>query len=213
MQHQQRVQKLKRFYQANKTYFGKRVLDLACGGGILGFILEQHHHQYTGIDINKDMIHNARAHAKATHSQNTFILADITKKNIRQRFDTITLIGNSLGHINTHEFFCVLQNIPPAQYFVVDYRDVVQLLFDKKWQHKMKEKRKKTFISTTIKMNPNEGNIYKKAQTLQGKKILTFTHAIWSPFIIEPLMHTFGWTLVKRRKNKSWQGWTDIYKK
>jgi 2-polyprenyl-3-methyl-5-hydroxy-6-metoxy-1,4-benzoquinol methylase len=39
-----RVRELSELYGSNKGYYGPRVLDLACGGGALGFIVERDGH-------------------------------------------------------------------------------------------------------------------------------------------------------------------------
>ena len=213
-----RVKKIKRLYISNKKYFGKKVLDICCGGGILGFIIESKGHRYAGIDINPDMINSAKKYAKKTKSKNKFILGDIAKRKINGKFNTITLIGNALVHFNTHEFLGILKNLKrntsKGAYFIIDYRDVVELLFKKQWKDRMIEKNKgKTIISLTKGADTEEGEIYKTASERSGKNKIKFKHTIWSPFIIEPLMKISGWRLMKRNRLETWQGWIDVYKK
>ena len=64
MKSKERVKSLKNLYNNNKKYFGKKVLDLTCGGGVMGFIVENKGHSYTGMDINPDMIQEAKKYAK-----------------------------------------------------------------------------------------------------------------------------------------------------
>ena len=213
-----RFTSLKRVYQSNKKFFGKRVLDIACGGGILGFIIEPKGHFYVGIDINPDMIGNAKKHAKEIKSKNKFILGDVKKKKISGKFDTITFVGNSLGHFNTFEFIKLLKNIKinvkKGGYFIIDYRDVVTLLFKKEWKHKMIEKRgNEKILSITDKFNPQKGEIIKEAFNETLRRKIRFSHAVWSPFILEPIMALLGWKLVKRRKAPFWGGWLEVYKR
>lgn len=40
MASEDRVQALRDLYEANRRYFGRRILDIGCGGGVLGFLLE-----------------------------------------------------------------------------------------------------------------------------------------------------------------------------
>ena len=218
MSNKKRVNDIKKIYRSNKRYFGKNVIDICCGGGILGFIIEPDGHMYLGIDINPDMINSAKKYAKKIKSKNKFILGDISKRKIKGKFDTITFIGNALVHFDTHEFLGILKNleknINKGTYFVIDYRDVVELLFQRKWKDRMIEKNKgKIIISLTTGANTERGEIYKKASERSGKNKIRFKHTIWSPFIIEPLMNISGWKLVKRKRIETWQGWIDVYKK
>lgn len=218
MSDKRRVKNIKDIYKTNKRYFGKNVLDICCGGGILGFIIEPNGHKYLGIDINPDMINNAKKYAKTVKSKARFVLADVSKNQIKGKFNTITLIGNALIHFNTYEFLNIMKNLKKnykkGTYFIIDYRDVVELLFKKQWKDKMIEKNKgKTVISLTTGCDTNKGEIYKSASERSGKNRIIFKHTIWSPFIIEPLMKTLGWKLVKRKRIERWQGWIDVYKK
>ncbi len=214
MDNVKRVSEINRLYLSNKKYFGKRVLDLTCGGGILGFLLEPKRHIYTGLDINSDMIAGAKKYADKVKSKNKFIKLDILKKKINGDFDTVVCIGNSLGHFTTHEFLNILGNIPKSRYFILDYRDVVTIFFNKEWRDKMIEKdRGKRIVSLTKKFDEIKGTI-EKISYEEGKKDKTyFTHTVWSPFIIEPIMKSNGWDLIKRKRIKTWQGWLEVYKR
>lgn len=218
MENEKRVSEIRKLYNSNKKYFGKNVLDIACGGGILGFVLEQNNHNYTGIDINPDMISGAKQYAKKTKSKNKFILGNSINKTIPGKYNTITYIGNGLCHLNTYDFLKVLENtrknVNAGTYFIIDYRDVVKLLFDKKWKDKSSEKKgNKKLISVTSGCDIINGEIIKKVYDKKNKHVVNFTHAIWSPFIIKPIMELNGWKLVKRNKINTWQGWIDVYRK
>ena len=213
-----RYESIKKVYQSNKKYFGKKVLDIACGGGVLGFIVEPKGHSYVGIDINPDMIKGAKEYSRKIKSKNKFILGDITKKKISGKFDTIAFLGNSLGHLTSFEFVKLLKNIEKnthkESYFIVDYRDVVLMLFQREWKDRMTEKRgSDKVISVTKKFDSEKGEIIKEAFNETKKKKVKFVHAVWAPFIVEPIMNLFGWKLVKRKKAPYWQGWLDVYKR
>lgn len=134
---QPRVRELSRLYASNKRYFGNRVLDLACGGGVLGFIVERDGHIYTGVDVNPDMISAARSYSRKVGSRNRFIIADITRIKIRGNFDTLCVLGNAMCHFSTAEFSGILDRTATScrkgAHFIVDYRDMVRLMFDKQW--------------------------------------------------------------------------------
>jgi len=214
----ERTKNMLQIYNSNKKFFGKNILDIARGSGILGFIIEKKEHNYLGVDINLDMISNAKKYAKETKSKNKFLLGNILKSKIPGKFDTITFIGNGLAHFTTHDFLEILDNLgknaKKDSNFIIDYRDVVNLLFHKQWKDKMIKKNKgKTTISLTTGVNFEKGEIYKEDFEKNGKSGIKFSHSIWSPFIIEPLIKVFGWRLIKRKKILRWQGWLDVYKK
>ena len=77
----------------------------------------------------------------------------------------------------------------------------------------LEKNRGKTIVSLTTGADMEKGEIYKVYFEKDGKNRIGFAHAIWSPFIIEPIMKMLGWNLVRRRKNKLWEGWTDIYRR
>lgn len=212
MGNKKRVTEFEKTYGQNRQFFGKNVLDIACGGGILGFIIERNGHKYTGIDINPDMISDAKSYAKDTKSKNKFILADATKRKIKGTFDTITFLGNALCHINTHQLLQLMQNLNyrKGSFFIVDYRDVVRLLYNKKWR---KHKTNRGIITEPLGCDTKNGEILNVTYNPGGKNKVRFNHTIWSPFILEPIMNSLGWKLLKRRELKRWEGWFDIYRK
>lgn len=213
-----RVKEIRKMLSENDKFFGRNILDIACGGGILGFLLEKKQRKYVGIDINPDMISAAKSYSKEVKSKNKFILGDVTTQKIIGKFDTFSFLGNAIGHFTTNDFVEMLEklkgNVKKNSYFIVEYRDVVDLLFRRQWKTRMVEKNKgKTIISITTGSNMKKGEIYKKAFDTKGGSRINFMHAIWSPFIVEPIMRSFKWKLVKRNEKKNWNGWLEIYQK
>lgn len=217
MSDKKRVNEIKRILKKNGRYFGKRILDIACGGGILGFLIKDDRY-YVGIDINPDMMRYANNYRKKTKSRSNYILGDVTKKKINGRFDTFTFLGNGLAHFTTNDFVSVLTNLKSnmkkKSYFIIEYRDVIDLLFNRQWKDKMIERDSgKTIISTTVGSNMKTGEIYKTAVDSKNREKVKFSHAIWSPFILEPIMKSFSWKLISRKEMKRWHGWIEIYQK
>ncbi len=71
----ERRKEIEELYNTFKKYFGKKILDIYCGGGILGFIVEKDGKGYVGVDINPDMISLAKEYAKKREQRNAgFIL-------------------------------------------------------------------------------------------------------------------------------------------
>jgi len=213
-----RVKQLSGLYAANRRYFGRRVLDLACGGGVLGFILERDKHRYTGIDINPDMISSARNYARRVNSRNRYITGDIMQRKIEGTFDTICILGNALCHFSAYDLSRILQNMdgsyPKTAYFIVDYRDMVLLMFNKRWNVKKRlVDNARGRISITEDCDTRAGFVRVLGTDFYGKSKVRFGHAIWSPFIISAIMNAFGWSLVRRRFSKRWSGWLDIYRR
>lgn len=212
-----RVRGIERLYSLNRKYFGSKILDVACGGGILGFHVESKGHSYVGIDVNPDMIQIAKSHAKQSGSRCKFILGNARSKKVIGKYDTLTFIGNSISHLTTNEFLDVLKNLSrnarKAAYFIIDYRDTVGLLFRKVWRDNLSETYGRTTKTVTTRgCSTVEGEIYQDA-FVKGNLLMKAKQTIWSPFILEPLMKSHGWVLVRRKGASQWQGWLDIYQK
>ncbi|QQG48898.1 MAG: class I SAM-dependent methyltransferase [archaeon] len=218
MSNRRRVKELSELYRANRKYFGRKVLDLACGGGILGFIIEKDGHGYVGIDINGDMIESATAFAKKIRSRNRFILGDIISCGVEGSFDSVTLLGNAMCHFDTRDFVRLISRVDPVvgkgSHFITDYRDVAGLLFRRKWKPKLIEKDKgKSVVSRTRDYDSERGDLIVESEWEDGTNRVEFRHAIWAPFILEPIMASNGWELVNRRSLVKWSGWLDVYEK
>lgn len=213
-----RVAAHEEFYKTNRRSISGPVLDLACGGGILGFILERHRIGYTGVDINPDMIAAARRHARKVGSRAAFVLGDATRIRRLPRSRTVTLLGNALCHLSTRDVAAILRRVTPlvptGGRFFVDYRDVVGLLFRREWRAKMVITHKgRRIISYTRGCDTERGVIIKEDVSATTHTSTEFTHGIWSPFILEPLMLAHGWRLVERVAMESWQGWAEEYRR
>lgn len=75
-----------------------RILDLACGTGILAIALGRQGHIVRGIDISPDMI--AVAKSKAAGMPNvSFEVGDMTTFAVRGKFDLITCTFDSLNYV------------------------------------------------------------------------------------------------------------------
>ncbi len=218
MENEQRVNELKNLYSLVKDHVGHETLDLACGGGILDFILEKDGKSCTGIDINPDMIYQAEEYARHTGSRVKFFLGDLTETNLAGKYDTFFLVGNALAHFNVRAFVKIINRMnnlyKEGSTFIVDYRDVVKLFYERKWKKRMVEtKNNVPTISFTLDYNSESGEVKKIAwQKGQKRNSITFTHAVWSPFIVQAIMNLFSWELVKRMHQETWQGWLDVYR-
>lgn len=208
---------LARLYRNTKRFFGHKVLDLACGGGVLGFVVEPEGHRYLGIDTNHDAVGAARQYAAEIGSHNRFVLGDVRSTELQGTFDTVTLLGNALCHFNTADFVSIIGNVAghvhSGSYFVVDYRDVVSLLFARRWARRFSGRREaRTVTSVTKGFDARRGDLLLES-IQEGGRNLRFTHGVWSPFILEPLMRLNGWSLVRGKFKRRQNGWLDVYRK
>ncbi len=219
MDNEKRLKELSHLYSSNKRFFGRKVLDLACGAGILGFLTERDGRDYVGIDKNPDMIKEAKKAGNRKSKRTRFLLGDVRAVRIPGKFDTLTLLGNAVIHFDTLELLTILRNVSgnvhEGAHFIVEYRDVVSMLYSGEWNPRKAQEQHDTVFgkvigSRSIGVDPLSGNI--KIQSLvDGRENLVFTHAIWSPFIIQPIMEAENYELVKRRENPR-NVWLDVYR-
>lgn len=210
----ERFDEINKIYRSNKEYFGEKVLDLACGGGILGFIVEKDGKNYTGIDLNEEMIERARKFKDKTGSGCKFLHGNVTDVDVQRKFNTITFIGNSIIHFSPEDFIEMIKNIESnskdGTYFIVEYRDVVKLLAKGEWEDEYEfEENDEAITTLSEKYDTEEGVI------LQRKKgsDLEWQVGIWSPFMMESIMNLLGWELVKRRTREDYEGFLEVYEK
>jgi len=222
----QRRAAIDRLYRRHRREFGRSVLDLACGGGVLGAVLERSGRRYLGVDVSPDMIRAARKAAKVEGSAREFRRGNIARLSVPGRFDTVTLLGNALGHVRIAEMEGLLdhlaRNVHRGSTFLLDYRDVVGMLWDGSWarrgftqQHK---RGKVVFRSRSADLGKGVIHIRGRPAT-RGAWIADFTHAMWSPYILAALMRAHGWTLARRsspRIPRTGQPeanyWEDVYR-
>jgi SAM-dependent methyltransferase len=211
-----RVSQIRKIFLKWNRHFGRAVLDLACGGGILGFVVEAEEHQYLGIDINPDMITSARQEAAKIGSKCTFALGDVRSSRIKGTFHTVTLLGNAVIHFTPADLQKTLgnikENVSVGAYFLVEYRDVVRMLYTGDWGKRyVEEKGKRSVVSVSKGIDTERGRINVESIS-RGKHNLDFGHALWSPFILEQVMNGAGWELARRQRTSP-QVWFDVYQK
>jgi SAM-dependent methyltransferase len=205
--HAGRTRELSRFYQRYRRYFGRSVLDLACGGGILGRVLEPTHGTYVGVDANPDMLREARKALSGRSSDQRFLKGDISTVRIDGRFDTVTLLGNALGHLNVEEMDELVQrrrsNVHPGSTFLIEYRDIVEMFWKRVWARVYVQTHKRgKVISRTRSVDFLKGRIHIEAKPAQGRWTVEYTQALWSPFILDQVMRSGGWTAVFRSNDR-----------
>ena len=203
-------------YRRERPYFGRRVLDLACGGGILGFLLEDRGHTYVGVDINPDMLREARSAARRLHARARFLEGDIATLPIPGRFDTLTLLGNALSHLRADEAARLLatrrQNVHRGAYMILHYRDTVAVYYKGLWKSPYVETHKGArTVHRTQSIDWDTGVIQVRAKRRAAWSV-DFTVKIWSPFITAALLADHGWVSVHRRAVPAHYSWVDVYR-
>jgi SAM-dependent methyltransferase len=212
----ERERVLATLYRVERRFFGRRVLDMACGGGVLGFILEPLGHTYLGVDINPDMIRNATKAAALLGSHNRFLEGDAVNLRVPGRFDTLTLLGNALGHLSAIEFAELLAsrraNVHVGSHFVIDYRDTVSMFYQGLWKRCLVETRKRgRVVHRTRAVDTVSGLIHMQAKKA-GDWTINFTQSIWSPFIVSTIMADHGWVRVRQRQTHSGECLVEVYR-
>ena len=198
-----RQKELTEFFGHYRRFFGRRVLDLGCGGGVLGSVLESTRRTYVGMDANPDMIREARRAATERGSAQRFVLGDICRTRIAGRFDTLTLIGNSLGHLNVAQMDELLRmrkaNVRAGTRFLIDYRDMVAMFWNGTWPRvKVQTHVVGRVVHRTQRVDLEGGRLHMRAKPGSGAWVLEWAHAIWSPFILDSIMRSHGWRLISR---------------
>lgn len=200
---------LTEFVKQHRRYIGKSVLDLGCGGGVLGVLLVPTRRSYLGVDANPDMLREARKTGLR------FLRADITRDKIPGRFDTVTLLGNAIAHFTVRDMERMLAarrtNVRLHSTFLIDYRDLVAMFWLASWTRvRVTTHIRGTIMHRARQLDTEKGTLDLRARPSTRKWVLDWSHAIWSPFILEMLMRHYGWLLVRRSKLPD--GYVDVYR-
>lgn len=209
--------RMARVLREERSRVGRSLLDIACGGGALAYCYEGPGRTYVGVDTNPDMIREARRAARARNSRSRFLFADARRMRLEGRFDTVTLLGNGLSHLTPGDLVQVLRRLEgharAGARFIVDYRDSVQLFFDRKWARRyVQHKGGRRIESVTRGIDSERGEILITGRTQGDPRPTRYAQTIWAPFVLEPLMAAYGWDLLHRSRERRWVGWRDVYR-
>ena len=94
--YEKEASQLKRLIAWYKRSPGNSLLDVACGTG-RHLSLFKNEFSCTGVDISKEMLKIARQNIPEI----AFKQADMTKLNLKQKFDIITCLFSSIGYLRT----------------------------------------------------------------------------------------------------------------
>lgn len=211
------LRRLRQLIREERGSFGRRLIDLCCGGGALARAYAGPGRTYLGVDANPDMIRQARLSARKLGIPATFRLSDIRRVKLHGRYDTITLLGNALPHLASRDLLSAVRNleghVAKDARLIIDYRDTVQQFFDGQGHGSFTQRRDgHRWVSTTQGVDLRAGVIRVEIRRDGRRNFASHGQAIWSPFILEPLLLTQGWTLVRRKPDRRWHGWRDTYR-
>ena len=195
-------------FRRYRRYFGPRVLDLGCGGGVLGLVVDGAGLSYVGVDGNPDMIREARTWARRRGSKARFLQGDLGTFRLAGQYDTITVLGNTMAHLTVDQFDRLLarlaHHVGPGCLLLIDYRDLVAMFWNGTWTHvKVQTFVRGRVTHRTRLVDLRSGRLEMSARSSSGRWRLRWSHAIWSPFILESMMRSRGWRLVQRVVSRS----------
>jgi SAM-dependent methyltransferase len=200
----ERIKLFGKIYEENKEFFGSKILDLACGGGIFSNFLAEKGHRVVGIDILEDMLKIARKFAPKTNKPK-FIRADLLKFEFKEKFDTAIFLGNSITHFSPKNFAKLVANVKEKiKYFVISYRDSVSWGFTNTLKLIIIEEKEKFDVVDLYKgYEEEEGKIVKYRIIFPLNKKVVADYYLYNPATVEGIMFASGFKLVKRVKTES----------
>ena len=89
-------------------------LDIGCGGGWFTRAFQKHGYQMTGMDISPEMLDFAQETALKQGLRSEYILGDIAKMKLPQRFDFATAINDCINYIPKTKLDSAFKNIKGA---------------------------------------------------------------------------------------------------
>jgi hypothetical protein len=164
---------------------------------VLGALLAPSGRRYLGVDANHDMLRAARKQGLDV------VEADVVRDRISGRFDTVTMLGNALAHFPVADMDRLLStrraNVRPGATFIVDYRDLVAMFWEGTWPRvRVTTGARGKTTHRARQVDLRKGTLDLRSRPSTRKWVLDWSHAIWSPFILEPLMRRHGWLLARR---------------
>jgi SAM-dependent methyltransferase len=205
-----------KFLSKRRSLLGKKALELACGGGILSFVLDDLGLEIVGVDIQEEMIKRATAFAMKKRSNAKFLVGDVKNLDLGEKFDSIFIVGNSIVHFNLRDFEEVLKvvkkHLNTEGIFLIEYSDFIWEIFNKNFET----------LPTTINRenykifyDPENGCV---SILIISKKIRDdlyeaerHCYHLWTPWILENVMDKSGFVKIERNYINN-NTFIDIYK-
>lgn len=117
------------FYEKHKNTFGKKVLDLCCGGGIVANYLARQGHEVTAVDYLEILLEKGRKNAPSEENPN-YVCADVSTYEISENYDTVIIWGNSIAHFSPVQLVEIFKKLrEKTKYLVLEYSDFISFGF------------------------------------------------------------------------------------
>lgn len=102
-----------------------KILDLACGSGILATLLNIDGYQTDGLDLSSDMISIANDRFKGNHINRNLYEMDMTNFSLKEKYDVVTCFFDSINHLHSIDlvkdcFICVYNTLKEGGLFLFD---------------------------------------------------------------------------------------------
>jgi SAM-dependent methyltransferase len=124
-------------------------LDVGCGGGWFTRAFQKHGYAMTGLDISAEMLDFAQETAMKSGLRCEYLLGDISKMKLPQRFDFVTAINDCVNYIPKDRLAASFKNIRAA------LKKEGVFLFDISSPRKFKEK-----IANTVSVDDRDDVTY-----------------------------------------------------
>lgn len=89
-------------------------LDVGCGGGWFTRAFQRQGYQTTGMDISAEMLDYAQECAMREGVRGEYILGDISKMKLPQRFDFVTAINDCVNYLPKNKLNAAFKNVRGA---------------------------------------------------------------------------------------------------
>ena len=89
-------------------------LDVGCGGGWFTRAFQKQGYAMTGLDVSAEMLDFAQETAMKEGARGEYILGDITKMKLPQRFDFATAINDCINYIPKNKLNAAFKNVRGA---------------------------------------------------------------------------------------------------
>lgn len=104
---------------------GTKVLDIACGTGIVAGYFAKYRYDITGIDLSEAMLEVAQERVQSKYPQTQFIQADMTQFDLREHFDAVICLYDSLNYLLKESqlqkaYQCAYNHLRPGGLYIFD---------------------------------------------------------------------------------------------
>ncbi len=188
------------FYEKHKNIFGKKVLDLCCGGGIVANYLARQGHEVTAVDYLEILLERARKNAPSKENPK-YICADVSTYEISEDYDTVIIWGNSIAHFSPVQLADLFKRIKKrTKYLVLEYSDFISFGFTDNLKKLIVEKTENGKLALDIYSSYDGENsrMIKYCFVPEDKDLFEFFVYLHNPGHVSGLLTALDYTLEKR---------------